>query len=137
MHSVQSLGKNNNWRRKQFLVFLRQFFLRRSDGYVIAEFAVVIPALVSLGIGLLAVLGIGAEQISLNAKCVEVTRILARGDSLPDAIAMDEKLKFEINRDRGLVDVSMNKVKEFSILKFHYQVNLTAHASALDELTLQ
>lgn len=136
MHSIQSLVSPLHWRSQQNKVRLRQSHFAKANGYAVAEFAVVMPALVALGIGLLAVMGIGAEQISLNAKCVEVTRILARGDSLPEVIAMDQQLDFTVDRANGLVDVTMKKSKEISILKFHYSVDLKAHSSALDELAL-
>lgn len=136
MHSRQSLDRSHTWWSSRKYSQLHHVNFQNAAGYAIAEFAIVMPALVALGIGLLSVLGIGAEQISLHAKCVEVTRILARGDSLPAVIAMDPKFNFTVKRSDGLVDVTMEKSKQFSIFAFHYNVTLTAHSSALDELAL-
>ena len=114
----------------------RSFCIRCSEGYAIAEFAIVLPTLLLFAFGLLTVLGLGAEQISLNARCVEVARIIARGDVLPEEIAQDTRYEFDVSHDNGLVAVEIKRHKHYSILGFTNDVTLKAKASALDETQL-
>ena len=130
--SIKQLGA----RRFHVTRSLRALHIKQDNGYAIAEFAVVLPALLMVGLGLVSVLGIGATQISLNSRCAEVTRIIARGDQIPDSIARDTSTLIHVERHDGLLDVTLSEKKSFSLLGLHQDLVLTAQASALDELTL-
>ena len=104
------------------------------EGYAVAEFAVVLPALVMLAFGLLSVLGLGAQQISLNARCADITRIIARGDELPDTLIQDRTITINVERHDGLLDVTLSKRHTYSLLSFTQDIVWKAHATALDEL---
>ena len=129
--------KSHDVRRFHSTRSLRTKHPSTDEGYAIAEFAVVLPALMMVGLGLLSVLGLGATQISLNARCAEVTRIVARGDDIPDSIARDTSTSIDIDRHDGFLDVTLIKKKSFSILGLHQDVVVRAQATALDELAIQ
>lgn len=130
------LARSRWLRRCHSLRHLRIHRVTDDDGYAIAEFAVVLPALVMLAFGLLSILGIGAAQISLNAHCADITRIIARGDELPDSLIHDAGIKMQVDRHDGLLDVRLSKSRTYSLLGFTQDFTLKAQAMALDELAI-
>lgn len=132
-----SLDKKQRVRRCRVVRCLRTFSFRHDDGYAIAEFAVVLPVLVMISLGLFSVLGLGATQISLNARCAEVTRIIARGDEIPESFTLDGATAIEVNRHDGILDVKLSRTQQYSFLLWQQDFIIHAHASALDEMSLQ
>lgn len=132
---MQSLIRKQNLRRLCKFQGLRRFLFAQ-QGYAIAELAIVLPALIVFAFGLLSVLGLGAEQIALNAHCAEITRIIARGDEIPSEITSELNLDLEVQHENGLVIVELTKSKEYSMLGIKNVIKLNAKASALDEVAL-
>jgi hypothetical protein len=132
---MQSSIRKQHLRRLCKLQGLRRFLFAQ-QGYAIAELAIVLPALIVFASGLLSVLGLGAEQIALNAHCAEITRIIARGDEIPSEITSELNLDLEVQHENGLVIVELTKSKEYSMLGIKNVIKLNAKASALDEVAL-
>ena len=61
-------------------------------GAVTAELAMVVPLLVSLAVGLVWLLAVGADQVRTVDAARETARALARGESADDAVALGERI---------------------------------------------
>jgi Flp pilus assembly protein TadG len=59
--------------------------VQRSQGFAVAEFAIVLPAVVFVAAMVISMLGITVTQIQLESAAAHGARIIGRGDPIPDS----------------------------------------------------
>ena len=59
--------------------------VQRTHGYAVAEFAIVLPAILFVAAIVFSLIGITATQIQLESSAAMAARIIGRGDPLPDS----------------------------------------------------
>lgn len=107
---------------------------RSSDGYAVAEFAVTLPALLSV-VGIcfwtigLAVTKFEQENLTSNA-----ARILARGQDLPEDYFNRESanITWQVSESNGRINISTQIYKTIPIL--NKQIELSSFAESLSEV---
>ncbi len=108
---------------------------RKSQGYAIAELAVVLPAIVMVAFIGLWGMSVGATNIKLRDMTMTIARSAARGDAVSDQIDSAHKQGIDIHMttDSELVHVDAMKTVSLRIPIFNRAIDVSASSTALLE----
>ena len=106
--------------------------VQRTHGYAIAEFAMVIPALLIIVAMAVSLIGLTTTQIQLESAAALGARIVGRGDPIPDSFRNSLPVGTEIfiNPENDVVEFTLKSTRNIGLRVFPYQVVLTANARA-------
>jgi len=108
--------------------------VQRSHGYAIAEFALVIPALLIVVAMSVSLVGLTVTQIQLESAATLGARIVGRGDPIPDSFrnSLPEGTEIVIEPDveAEVVNFTLETTKNIGLILVPYQIDLTARARA-------
>jgi len=108
--------------------------VQRSHGYAIAEFALVIPALLIVVAMSVSLVGLTVTQIQLESAAALGARIVGRGDPIPDSFrnSLPEGTEIVIEPDveAEVVNFTLETTKNIDLILVPYQIDLTASARA-------
>ena len=106
--------------------------VQRSHGYAVAEFAMVIPALLMVVAMSVSLIGLTVTQIKLESAAALGARIVGRGDPIPDSFrnALPEGTEIIVNPQNEVVEFTLKTSRNFDLAILTYPVELTASARA-------
>lgn len=106
--------------------------VQRTHGYAVAEFAMVIPALLMVVAMSVSLIGLTVTQIKLESAAVLGARIVGRGDPIPDSFrnALPEGTEIIVNPQNQVVEFTLKTSRNFDLAILTYPVELTASARA-------
>jgi hypothetical protein len=106
--------------------------IQRTHGYAVAEFAIVLPAILYIVAITLTLMGITATQIQLESSAAMGARIIGRGDPLPDSYRNSLPLGTQILSipNGEVVEVILTTSQKIGLPYLSYSLTLTAKASA-------
>lgn len=106
--------------------------VQRTHGYAIAEFAMVIPALLIIVAMAVSLIGLTTTQIQLESAAALGARIVGRGDPIPDSFrnSLPAGTEIFVNPEIDVVEFTLKSTRNIGLRVFPYQVVLTANASA-------
>jgi hypothetical protein len=106
--------------------------VQRTHGYAIAEFAMVIPALLMVVAMSISLIGLTVTQIKLESAAALGARIVGRGDPIPDSFrnALPEGTEIIVVSQNEVVEFTLKTNRNFSLAILTYPVELTASARA-------
>jgi hypothetical protein len=106
--------------------------VQRTHGYAIAEFAMVIPALLIVVAMSVSLIGLTATQLKLESAAALGARIIGRGDPIPDSFrnSLPDDTEIIVKPQNEVVEFTLRTTKSFGLGIFTYQVELTASARA-------
>lgn len=131
MRSVRSLAPKASWLRRS----RGSLDLRNSSGYAVAEFAVVLPALIFITFLGMWCINVGMHQLHIQSISAAVARTASRGDSINAQVdaARSEGIHLNMQRDATTITVSAAQEVEISFPGLHTGIQLTAFSSELIE----
>ena len=106
--------------------------VQRTHGYAIAEFAMVIPALLIIVAMAVSLIGLTTTQIQLESAAALGARIVGRGDPIPDSFrnSLPAGTEIFVNPENDVVEFTLKSSRNIGLRVFPYQVVLTANARA-------
>ena len=106
--------------------------VQRTHGYAVAEFAMVIPALLMVVAMSVSLIGLTVTQIKLESAAALGARIVGRGDPIPDSFrnALPEGTEIIVNPQNEVVEFTLKTSRNFDLAILTYPVELTATARA-------
>ncbi len=106
--------------------------VQRTHGYAVAEFAMVIPALLMVVAMSVSLIGLTVTQIKLESAAALGARIVGRGDPIPDSFrnALPEGTEIIVNPQNEVVEFTLKTKMNFSLAILTYPVELTASTRA-------
>ena len=108
--------------------------VQRSHGYAIAEFALVIPALLIVVAMSVSLVGLTVTQIQLESAAALGARIVGRGDPIPDSFRNSlpdgTEIIIEPDVEAEVVNFTLETTKNIGLILVPYQIDLTANARA-------
>lgn len=106
--------------------------IQRTHGYAVAEFAVVLPAILFVVAIVLSLLGITTTQLQLESSAVMGARIIGRGDPLPDSYRNSLPFGTQILAipEGEIVEVVLTTTRDIGFSFISYSFTLTAKARA-------
>jgi len=106
--------------------------VQRTHGYAVAEFAMVIPALLMVVAMSISLIGLTVTQIKLESAAALGARIVGRGDPIPDSFrnALPEGTEIIVNPQNEVVEFTLKTSRNFDLAILTYPVELTASARA-------
>lgn len=106
--------------------------IQRTHGYAVAEFAIVLPAILFIVAIIFTLLGITTTQLQLESSAAMGARIIGRGDPLPDSYRNSLPLGTQIasRPDNEVVEVILTTTRNIGLPYFSYSLTLTAKARA-------
>lgn len=131
MRSVLSLAPKASWLRRS----RDSLDLRNSSGYAVAEFAVVLPALIFITFIGMWCINVGIHQLHIQSISAAVARTASRGDSINAQVsaARSEGIHIEMVRDATTITVSAAQEVEISFPGMHTGIHLSSSSSELIE----
>jgi hypothetical protein len=102
--------------------------VQRTHGYTVAEFAMVIPALLIVVAMSVSLIGLTVTQIKLESAAALGARIVGRGDSFRNALP--EGTEIIVNPQNEVVEFTLKTNMNFDLAILTYPVELTASARA-------
>lgn len=107
---------------------------QNDDGYAVAEFAITLPALISVFAICLWSIGFGITKFQLESYTHSVARTLARGEQVSETAKENapEKLQVNVSQNNGRIQVTTSVLKTLPILK--KEIKLTSYAEAMSEI---
>lgn len=106
--------------------------VQRTHGYAVAEFAMVIPALLMVVAMSVSLIGLTVTQIKLESAAALGARIVGRGDPIPDSFrnALPEGTEIIVNPQNEVIEFTLKTSRNFDLAILTYPVELTASARA-------
>ncbi len=106
--------------------------VQRTHGYAVAEFAIVLPAILFVVAMAISLMGITATQIQLESSAALGARIIGRGDPLPDSYrnSLPAGTQILAKPDGDVVEVVLTTTQNLGLPFFAYSFTLTAKARA-------
>ena len=106
--------------------------IQRTHGYAVAEFAVVIPAILFVVAIVISLFGITTTQLQLESAAVMGARILGRGDPLPDSYRNSLPIGTHVTAipEGEVVEVVLTTTRNIGLPSISYSFTLTAKARA-------
>jgi len=106
--------------------------VQRTHGYAIAEFAMVIPALLIVVAMSVSLIGLTVTQIQLESAAALGARIVGRGDPIPDSFrnALPEGTEIIISPGVDVVEFTLKATRGIGLEIFSHRLVLTATARA-------
>jgi len=106
--------------------------VQRTHGYAVAEFAIVLPAILFIASIIFTLIGITTTQIQLESSAVIAARIIGRGDPLPDSYRNSLPVGTEIfaKPDGDVVEVILMTTRNIGLPFLPHTFTLTAKARA-------
>lgn len=106
--------------------------IQRTHGYAVAEFAVVIPAILFVVAIVISLFGITTTQLQLESAAVMGARILGRGDPLPDSYQNSLPIGTHVTAipEGEVVEVVLTTTRNIRLPSISYSFTLTAKARA-------
>jgi Flp pilus assembly protein TadG len=106
--------------------------IQRTHGYAVAEFAVVIPAILFVVAIVISLFGITTTQLQLESAAVMGARILGRGDPLPDSYRNSLPIGTHVTAipEGEVVEVVLTTTRNIGLPSIFYSFTLTAKARA-------
>lgn len=106
--------------------------VQRTHGYAVAEFAVVLPAILFAVAIIFALMGITTTQIQLESSAAMAARIIGRGDPLPDSYRNSLPVGTQIfaKPDGEVVEVILRTTRNIGLPFLSHTFILTAKARA-------
>ena len=106
--------------------------VQRTHGYAVAEFAIVLPAILFIASIIFTLIGITTTQIQLESSAVMAARIIGRGDPLPDSYRNSLPVGTEIfaKPDGDVVEVILMTTRKIGLPFLSHTFTLTAKARA-------
>ena len=106
--------------------------IQRTHGYAVAEFAVVMPAILFVVAIVISLLGITTTQLQLESAAVMGARIVGRGDPLPDSYRNSLPLGTQILAipEGEVVELVLTTTRNIGLPSISYSFTLTAKARA-------
>lgn len=106
--------------------------IQRTHGYAVAEFAIVLPAILFVAAIVFALIGITTTQIQLESSAAIAARIIGRGDPLPDSYRNSLPMGTQIfaNPDGDVVEVILITTRSIGLPPLSHNFTLTATAWA-------
>ena len=104
--------------------------VQRTHGYAVAEFAIVLPAILFVAAIIFALMGITFAQIQLESGAAMAARIIGRGDPLPDSYRNSLPVGTEIfaRPDGEVVEVILTTTRNIGLPFLSHTFTLTAKA---------
>jgi len=102
--------------------------LRKSDGYVVAEFAITLPALISICASCVWIIGLGITKFQLENIVSTAARVVARGEQLDEKIIdlAPTGTSIEVFTDSDRIRVEAKIVKQIPFTKRNIELSSTA-----------
>ena len=109
--------------------------IQRTHGYAVAEFAVVMPAILFVVAIVISIFGITTTQLQLESAAVMGARIIGRGDPLPDSYQNSLPFGTQILAipEGEVVELVLSTTRNIGLPSISYSFKLTAKARALLE----
>jgi len=106
--------------------------IQRTHGYAVAEFAVVLPAILFVVAIVISLLGITTTQLQLESGAVMGARIIGRGDPLPDSYRNSLPFGTQILAipEGEVVELVLTTTRNIGLPYISYSFILTAKARA-------
>jgi Flp pilus assembly protein TadG len=106
--------------------------IQRTHGYAVAEFAVVLPAILFVVAIVFVLMGITTTQIQLESSAAMAARIIGRGDPLPDSYRNSLPVGTQIftKPDGDVVEVILTTTRNIGLPFLPHFFTLTATARA-------
>lgn len=106
--------------------------VHRSQGFAVAEFAIVLPAMALVAGLLMSMLGIVITQIQLESAAALGARIIGRGDPIPDSYrnALPSNTTITTTPNGEIVEVTLRANYNLGPSWLARHINLTASAQA-------
>jgi uncharacterized membrane protein len=106
--------------------------VQRTHGYAVAEFAIVLPAILFIASIIFTLIGVTTTQIQLESSAVMAARIIGRGDPLPDSYRNSLPVGTEIfaKPDGDVVEVILMTTRNIGLPFLSHTFTLTAKARA-------
>ncbi len=106
--------------------------IQRTHGYAVAEFAVVIPAILFVVAIVISLFGITTTQLQLESAAVMGARILGRGDPLPDSYRNSLPIGTHVTAipEGEVVEVVLTTTRNIGLPSISYSFTLMAKARA-------
>lgn len=106
--------------------------VQRTHGYAVAEFAIVLPAILFVAAIVFALIGITTTQIQLESSAAMAARIIGRGDPLPDSYRNSLPVGTQIfsRPDGDVVEVILTTTRSIGLPLLSHNFTLTATAWA-------
>ena len=104
--------------------------IQRTHGYAVAEFAVVMPAILFVVAIVISLFGITTTQLQLESAAVMGARILGRGDPLPDSYRNSLPIGTHVTAipEGEVVEVVLTTTRNIGLPSISYSFTLTAKA---------
>jgi hypothetical protein len=106
--------------------------VQRTHGYAIAEFAMVIPAVLIIVAMAVSLIGLTVTQIQLESAAALGARIVGRGDPIPDSFrnSLPKGTEIVVIPETDVVEFTLISPRNIGLEFFPYQLVLTANAHA-------
>ena len=106
--------------------------VQRTHGYAIAEFAMVIPALLVIVAISVSLIGVTVTQIQLESAAALGARIIGRGDPIPDSFrnSLPPGTEVIVKPEVDVVEVTLKTARSFSGRFLPFRIDLSASARA-------
>jgi len=106
--------------------------VQRTHGYAVAEFAIVLPAILFIASIIFTLIGITTTQIQLESSAVMAARIIGRGDPLPDSYRNSLPVGTQIfaKPNGDVVEVILTTTRSIGLPLLSHDFTLTATAWA-------
>jgi len=106
--------------------------VQRTHGYAVAEFAIVLPAILFVASIIFTLIGITTTQIQLESSAVMAARIIGRGDPLPDSYRNSLPVGTQIfaKPNGDVVEVILTTTRSIGLPLLSHDFTLTATAWA-------
>lgn len=106
--------------------------IQRTHGYAVAEFAVVMPAILFVVAIVISLLGLTTTQLQLESAAAMGARIIGRGDPLPDSYRNSLPFGTQIlaTPEGEVVEVVLTTTRNIGLPLISYSFTLTAKARA-------
>ena len=106
--------------------------VQRSQGFAVAEFAIVLPAVIFVAAMVISMLGITITQIQLESAAAHGARIVGRGDPIPDSYrnALPSNTTITTTPNGEIVEVTLHTNYSLGPSWFARHIELAASARA-------
>jgi len=106
--------------------------IQRTHGYAVAEFAIVLPAILFVVAIVISLLGITTTQLQLESGAVMGARIIGRGDPLPDSYRNSLPFGTQILAipEGEVVELVLTTTRNIGLPYIFYSFTMTAKARA-------
>lgn len=106
--------------------------VQRTHGYAIAEFAMVIPAVLIIVAMAVSLIGLTVTQIQLESAAALGARIVGRGDPIPDSFrnSLPQGTEIIVTPEIDVVEVTLKSPRNIGLELLPFQLMLTANSRA-------